>query len=144
MKEKKNLWSVLWVIEFAVGLAPATAFLYLGGILYAALFTTLPKLLSHPEPAALKDFFRMTVIVVGGGLGLISIVMAFQPHRLRRRAQLKIVALVFGCAGVLAEALYVQSVGFWVAWNPGMMWILLGPVVVGAHCAYRVFLQRRT
>ena len=140
--KNKNLWSVLWKIEFAVALLPAAFFTFASGVSYFALLAV--ELVSKGHAMALKTFFDITVMVVGGVSGLVSIGMAFEPDRLRRNVRLRMIAVAFGCAGILAEILYLQSIGSKEASNPVMLWIFLGPVVVGGHCAYRVFSQHET
>ena len=140
--KRENLWSVLWIVEVAVGLLPAGIILLTGVASYLPLLMIASGLVGDRDPVFLKTFFHITVMVVGGMLGLLSIGMAFDPNRLRRSACLRMMAVAFGCAGILAEILFAQSGGG----TPNLfrLWVLLGPVLVGAHCAYRVFWQHET
>lgn len=137
---RQRLLSILWAIEMIVGVLPAIVVLGMGMISYLVLLQVVPQLLHSGETAALRTFLLATGTMVGGILGIVAILMAYRPDKLRQRPQRKRLAIVFAGAGLCAEVLYFTSGGLgdvsshWLA-----RWVMLGPLVVGAHCAYRVF-----
>lgn len=123
-----------------MGVLPAIVVLAMGMISYLVLLQVVPQLLHSGETAALRTFLLATGTMVGGILGIAAILMAYRPEKLRQRPQQKRLTIVFACAGLCAEVLYFTSGGLgdvsshWLA-----RWVMLGPLVVGAHCAYRLF-----
>jgi hypothetical protein len=80
--------------------------------------------------------------MIGGILGMLAILMAYRPEKLRQSPRRKRLAIVFGCAGICAEVLYFVSGGSRdVSSHFLARWVMLGPVVVGIHCAYRVYVH---
>jgi hypothetical protein len=79
-------------------------------------------------------------MVVGGMMGLAGVGLTLWPERLHRSPLLKRVAILLGCAGVLAEGLYAAKEGpVAIVTNAFSLWVVLGPLIVGIHCLYRVF-----
>jgi len=107
---------------------------------YFFLLWTLPDLLMHPQAAVLQTFALITAMLGGGSLGLLAIGMALCPEVLRRDRTRKKLALVFACAGLAAELLYVHFVGLrHVLANAFSIWMLTGPIVFGIHLLYRIY-----
>ena len=76
----------------------------------------------------------------GGSLGFLAIGMALCPEVLRRDRKRKKLALVFACAGLAAELLYVRFDGLrHVLTNAFSIWMLTGPIVFGIHLLYRIY-----
>ena len=137
---RQRLLSILWGIEIIVGVLPAIIMLGMGLISYLVLLQVVPQLLPNGETAALRTVFLATGTTVGGILGVASILMAYRPETLRQRPKRKRLAVVFACAGICAETLYLMSGGMHdVSSHLLACWVTLGPLIVGAHCAYRVF-----
>lgn len=139
-QKKETFWSVLWVLEIMVALFPAGLLMVTAGVSYVFLLTVVPKLVQDPNPAAVTLFLRITFMFVGGILGLASLVMAFDPDLLRSNLRLRGAAVVFAFAGICAEGVYVLSEGLpATASSLFATWAMLGPLLLGIHCAYRVF-----
>jgi peptidoglycan/LPS O-acetylase OafA/YrhL len=139
MNREKAL-SVLWGLELIIGLGPAVMTLFAGFVSYFALLTRLPQLLHQANPMMLKSFFYITVMIIGGILGFISIIMAANPEQLRLRKRRRAITIAFGCAGIAASITFflVDAQGF-SSHNPLVYWVAFGPLLVGIHCAWRVF-----
>jgi len=136
---RQRLFSVLWIIELIVGLFPIAMVLLASIPSYILLLTILPKLLLNWDAAALRSFLTIIAMILCGTLGLTGITIA-SAERLRRDPRLKRLAVLFGCAGVAAETIYVLNEGFRAtASNPFTLWALLGPLIIGLHCLYRSF-----
>lgn len=139
---RERVLSILWGIEIIVGVLPAIIVLGMGLISYLVLLQVVPQLLRSGETAAMGTVFLTTGTMVGGLLGVVSILMAYRPATLRQRPKRKRLAVVFACAGVCAEVLYFVSGGLHdVSSHLLARWVMLGPLVVGVHCAYRVFVH---
>jgi hypothetical protein len=137
---RQRVLSVLWAVEFIVGLVPAVVMLGMGLVSYVILLQVVPRLLHSGESAALRTFLLATGTAVGGILGIVAILMAYRPERLRQNAGRKRIAIIFACAGLMAELLYFTNGGLGdVSSHLLAGWVMLGPLIVGAHCAYRVF-----
>jgi len=107
---------------------------------YFFLLWTLPDLLMHPQAAALQTFALITAMLGGGSLGLLAIGMALCPEVLQQNRTRKKLALVFACAGLAAELLYVHFAGLrHVLTNAFSIWMLTGPMVLGIHLLYRIY-----
>jgi hypothetical protein len=137
---RQRILSVLWALEFIVGLIPAVVMLGMGFVSYAVVLQVVPRLLHSGESAALRTFLLATGTIVGGILGIIGILMAYRPERLRQNAGRKRIAIMFACAGLGAELLYLSNGGLGDVSSHFLAgWVMLGPMIVGGHCAYRVF-----
>jgi hypothetical protein len=137
--------STLWVLEVIIGVLPATIVLAASLFSYVLLLATVPELLAHPDPgakAALHTVLLTAGMIVGGTLGLVAIAMAFNPDELRSRPRMRRVASLFGCAGVVALVGLVVDEGRRI--NVYELLVLLGPLIVGLHCLYRVFRTNST
>jgi hypothetical protein len=139
----QRLFGALWVTELIVGLLPAFVTLCAGFFSYALVVPVLlPHLLtSSPDGfVALRTFLLLSGVVIGGILGLTGIWLALRPERLHRSPLLKYAAILFSCAGLLAEGLYAATEGTReITSNVFPLWVVLGPLIVGIHCFYRVF-----
>ena len=137
---RHRLLSVLWGIEIAAGVIPAVVLLTMSLVPYLVTLPAMPSMLVSGNWAIVRSAIVLNGTMVGGILGITAILMAYRPDKLRQRPQRKRLAIVFACAGLCAEMLYFTSGGLgdvsshWLA-----RWVMLGPLVVGAHCAYRVF-----
>jgi len=110
------------------------------GFSYFFLLWVLPDLLMHPQAAAVQTFALITAMLGGGSLGFLAIGMALCPEVLRRDRKRKKLALVFACAGLAAELLYVRFDGLrHVLTNAFSIWMLTGPIVFGIHLLYRIY-----
>jgi hypothetical protein len=136
---RERLYSLLWTAEIVAGVLPAAGVLVVSLVPYVITLPAMPSMI-------LNGFWRSAVVLngtmLGGISGIIAILMASRPDRLHDRPKLKRVAIVLGCAGICAEILYLIDGGlrdvashFWAAW------VALGPIVVGIHCAVRVFVS---
>jgi peptidoglycan/LPS O-acetylase OafA/YrhL len=140
LMNRQRVLSILWAIEILAGVLPAIVVLGMAMISYVVLLEVVPQLLHRGETAALRTYVLATGTIVGGVLGIAAILIAYRPEKLRRRPRRKRLAIAFGCAGLCAEVLYFTNGGLgdvsshWLA-----RWVMLGPLVVGVHCAYRVF-----
>jgi hypothetical protein len=77
-----------------------------------------------------------------GFLGLWTGVL-LGPAGLCRRPRLKRIAILFGCAGILVDVPVLVAYGVMTIRNFDpeqlfMDWMLLGPLIVGIHCFYRL------
>src|SRR5581483_6512981 len=143
---KRPDWAfALRVLEIALGLCPAIIFVIAASIPYV--FAVLALLLSFfygpsdPDTsAAITSLLQISAMVFGGILGLVSIGLLSDVARFHNSRTRRVVAVVFGCAGLTAEMMFVAQGGMhtgkldWLT-----VWILGGPVVVGIHFAYRAF-----
>jgi hypothetical protein len=136
---RERLYSLLWTAEIVAGVLPATGVLVVSLVPYVITLPAMPSMI-------LNGSWRSAVVLngtmLGGISGIIAILMASRPHKLHDRPKLKRIAIVLGCAGICAEILYLIDGGlrdvashFWAAW------VALGPIVVGIHCAARVFVS---
>lgn len=133
------------VVEIALGLCPAI-FLLLAGTPYLFVLVLLP--FTHPpdpgRSAAISLFARISAMVVGGILGLVSIGLLSNVAGIRNSRTRRVLAVVFGCAGLAAEIMFVlQDRIPGRGPNLATVWILTGPIVVGTHFAHRAFRQNR-
>jgi hypothetical protein len=139
---RQRLLAVLWAIEIIVGVLPAIATLGISLVSYLVLLQVVPQLLQRGEMPALRTFLLASGTILGGILGIVAILMAYRPEKLRQSPRRKRLAIVFGCAGVCAELLYFVSGGLHdISSHLLARWVILGPLVVGVHCAYRVFVH---
>ena len=137
--QRQRLSSLLWTIEVVLGLLPSAVLLLISMPSYLLLLTVLPRIVQD-HGAALRSFLSITAMFLGGILGLTAIAMACSPNRLRRSPRLRLLALLFACAGVAAETVCIAEEGFRVTGsNLFMVWVLLGPLIIGLHCLYRIF-----
>ena len=83
-------------------------------------------------------------MVVGGILGLVSIGLLSDVAGIRKSRTRRVVAVVFGCAGLAAEIMFVLLDRI-PGRGPDLLtvWILAGPIVVGTHFAYRALVHCR-
>jgi hypothetical protein len=114
-----------------------------GGLIpYLMAMSAVLSALHELNAAVLTTAIVLNGTMIGGILGIAAILMAYRPPRLRENAKLKRRAIIFSCAGLGAAALYVTSEGLTnVMSNVFKSWIIVGPLLVGVHCAYRVFLS---
>ncbi|MFZ0817296.1 MAG: hypothetical protein WAM78_17370 [Candidatus Sulfotelmatobacter sp.] len=139
---RQRLLAVLWASELAAGVLPAAIMVIVGLVPYLVTLPAMPSMLLSGDVRVMWSAIVLNGTMVGGILGIVAILMAYRPEKLRANSKLKRRAIVFGCAGVCAEVLYLTSGGLAnVRSNMFARWIMLGPAVVGAHCAYRVFMQ---
>jgi hypothetical protein len=139
---RRRLFEALWVMELIIGLLPAFAVLSASLLSYAFLVPILlPHLLTKsPSSTALRTILLLSGMVLGGIMGLTGIGLSLWPERLHRSPRLKRTAILLGCAGILAEALYTATDGpRAIASNAFSLWVVVGPLIVGGHCLYRVF-----
>jgi uncharacterized membrane protein YpjA len=130
--------SPLFILEAVACLLPAIFSMIASSASYFFLLWTLPDLLMHPQAAVLQTFSLITAMLGGGYLGLFAIGMALYPEVLQRNRTRKKLALVFACAGLAAELLYVHFEGLrHVLTNAFSIWMLIGPMVFGIHLLYR-------
>ena len=136
---RRDLFETIWILEVVLGLAPAIFTVLAGMASYAVLLPVLPALITDPQTSAMRRISLITVMLVGGILGLTGIAMALQPRTLRGRPKLKATALAFALMGILAEVCYVVEEG-WTSVTSSVfsLWVLLGPLFVGVHCLYRL------
>jgi sulfite exporter TauE/SafE len=127
-----------WMTELIVGLLPAFLTLCAGFMSYIIMVPfVVPHLLERTDGfVVLRTFLVLSGMVIGGILGLIGIWLALLWPELPHRSPLKYVAILFTCAGLLAEGLYVAKEG---VSNIFSLWVVLGPLIVGVHCLYRVY-----
>lgn len=141
--DRQRLFEALWITELIIGLLPAFVTLSAGLLSYVFL---LPILLPHlltkslDRAIALRTFLSLSGMVIGGISGLTGIGLALWPERLRRNPILKHAAILLGSAGILAEGLYAAKEGLRaITSNAFSLWVVLGPLIVGIHCLYRVY-----
>ncbi len=116
--------------------------LVVGLIPYLVTLPTLPSMLLSGDAAVVGSAIVLNGTMIGGILGMLAILMAYRPEKLRQSPRRKRLAIVFGCAGICAEVLYFVSGGSRdVSSHFLARWVMLGPVVVGIHCAYRVYVH---
>jgi hypothetical protein len=113
-----------------------------GLVPYVVAMSAVVFALHEVNTAVLTTVIVLNGTMIGGILGIAAILMAYRPHRLRENAKLKRRAMMFSCAGLGAAALYIASEGLTnVMSNLLKSWIIAGPLLLGVHCAYRVFLS---
>jgi hypothetical protein len=138
----ERVMSILWPIEFIAGLLPAAILIAVGLVPYVVATPAVISLLLKGDTAILKTAIVLNGTMIGGILGMAAILMAYRPERLRQNAKLKRRAIIFSFVGLCAATLYLISEGLTnVMSNVFRCWIVLGPLLLGAHCAYRVFLK---
>jgi hypothetical protein len=139
---RQRLFSILWTIEFIAGLLPAVVLIIVGFIPYLVATLAILSALEKADAAVLRTAIVLNGTMIGGILGIVAILMAYRPEKLRENPKLKRRAMIFSCAGLGAASLYVMSEGLSnVTSNGFQSWIIAGPVLLGAHCAYRVFMR---
>lgn len=139
---RQRLLSILWATEFIAGLLPAAILIIVGLIPYLVAIPAVLSALQEGDAAILRTAFLLNGTMIGGILGIAGILMAYRPDRLRENAKLRRRAMIFSCAGLGAAALYITSEGLTnVMSNVFKSWIIAGPLLLGAHCAYRVFIS---
>lgn len=129
--ERDKLISAVWLIAGLVVLAPAMLFILMGIVLSLALLPTLAKTLANPDRYTLTFIARTIAETAGGCAGLIAAWMGILiPQKLQRRPKLKRIFLVLACAGVAAISVYIPD----KAWRHSnlALWVVLGPVIIGA------------
>jgi peptidoglycan/LPS O-acetylase OafA/YrhL len=139
---RQRLFSILWAIEFIVGLLPAALLIVVGLVPYMVVTPALlyGLLKGEWDAAMVRTAIVLNGEMIGGILGLAAILIAYRPERLRQSSKLKRRAIIFACAGVCAAVLYLTSEGLNdVLSNVFACWIIAGPLLVGAHCLYHVF-----
>ena len=137
-----RLLSILWAIEFIVGLLPAAILIIVGIVPYLVSTPAVLSLLLKADPAIVRTAIVLNGTTIGGILGIAALLLSYRPDRLRRSAKLKRRAIIFASGGFCAAALYITSEGLTnVMSNAFKCWIIAGPLLVGAHCAYRVFVR---
>jgi hypothetical protein len=142
---RPRLLSILWAIEFIVGLLPAAILIIVGLVPYLVATPAVFSLLLKGDAAIVRTAMVLNGTMIGGILGIAALLMAYSPDRLRQSPKLKRRAIIFACGGVCAAALYLTSEGLTnVISNVFSCWIIAGPLLVGAHCSYRVFVRPRS
>jgi hypothetical protein len=143
---RQELHSALWIGELVVGLFPGAIMLFGGLIPFLFLLPIFPQvIIDRPDAATVRTFVAISIRVIGGILGFTAIFMSFNPVSLRSNPKRKWIAVLFGCFGILAEVVYVTQEGLNATIsNPYVLWALLGPLLVGMHCFYRVFRVQET
>jgi len=140
---RPRLLSILWATEFIVGLFPAAILMIVGIVPYLVSTPAVLPLLLKGDAAIVRTAIVLNGTMIGGILGIVALLMAYSPERLRQSSKLKRRSIMFACGGVCAAALYLTSEGFTkVISNVFKCWIIAGPLLVGAHCTYRVFVKR--
>jgi hypothetical protein len=141
---RTRLFSIIWAIEFIVGLLPAALVIVVGLVPYLVVTPAIlyGLLKGERDAAIVRTAIVLNGEMIGGILGIAAILMAYRPERLRQSAKLRRRAIVFACAGVCAAVLDLTSEGLTdVMSNVFACWIIAGPLLVGAHCWYHVFLK---
>jgi len=99
-------------------------------------------LASQGEASIVQTAIVLNGTMIGGILGIAAVLMAYRPERLRQSAKLRHRAMIFSSAGVCAAALYLTSEGLTNVLSSVLKcWIIAGPLLVGTHCACRVFVR---
>src|ERR1700730_8856921 len=136
---RQSTGSILWAIEVIAGLLPAVILLIVSLVPYVVMLPAVPSMLLSRDAAVVWSAIVLNGTVVGGVLGIVAILMAYRPERLRQSPKRKRLAVAFGCAGICAEALYFMSGGLSdVGSHLFARWVMLGPLIVGAHCVFRM------
>jgi hypothetical protein len=139
---RQRVMSILWPIEFIAGLLPAAILIVVGLVPYLVATPAVLFLLLKGDTAILRTAIVLNGTMIGGILGMAAILMAYRPERLRENAKLKRRAIIFSFVGLCAATLYLMSEGLAnVVSNVFKCWIIAGPLLLGAHCAYRVFVR---
>ncbi len=137
---RQRLFSILWAVEFMVGLLPAAILIVVGLVPYLVALPAVLSLLLNGDAVIVRTAIVLSGTMIGGILGIAAILMAYRPDRLRQSPKLKRRAVIFACAGVCSAALYLTSEGLTnVMSSVFKCWIIAGPLLIGAHCSYRVF-----
>lgn len=141
-----KLAHALWVAELAIAVFPSAALLILGLFPYLTVVLALPAALAQGDFQAAGPLTLLTIMIFGGTLGLIAIIMARNPAKLRTQPRRLVRAAMFGIAGLCAEVAYCFSVGQIDLTSHAFLtiWTILGPLIVGAHIVYRVAISPRS
>ncbi len=136
--ERGKLVSAAWLIAGFVALAPAMLFILMGILFSLTLLPTLAKTLANPDRYTLTFIARTIAETIGGCAGLIAAWMGILiPEKLQRRPKLKRIFLVLACAGLAAISVYIPDKGW--RHQTLALWVVLGPVIIGACGLCRVF-----
>jgi hypothetical protein len=139
---RQRLLSILWATELIVGLSPAAFLIVIGLVPYLVATPAVFPLLLKGDASIVKTAIVLNGTMIGGILGIAAVLMAYRPERLRQSAKLRHRAMIFSCTGVCAAALYVTSEGLTNVLSSVLKcWIIAGPLLVGTHCACRVFVK---
>lgn len=123
-----------------MGVVPAVIVLVIGLVPYLVALPAYFSMFLSGDRAVVRSAIVLNGTMIGGVLGIIAILMAYGPEKLRGNPKRKRIAIIFGCAGLCAEVLYFASGGVGdVSSHLLARCVMLGPLIVGAHCAYRVF-----
>jgi hypothetical protein len=135
----------LWVIEAVLGALPATiyALFWLG---WSVWITVVRRSDVLRDPRLLLDlFFPYIAVAIATILGLLSLWtgVLLAPSELGQRPRLRLILILLFCAGMLVDVPFLVLFGVSTLRNFAveqtlMIWVLLGPLVVGIHCFYRV------
>jgi len=141
---RQRLLTIFWALEFFVGLLPAVVLLLVSLLPYLVSLPAVLSLLLDGNPAVVWSAIVLNGTMIGGIFGIAALLMAYRPETLRHSRKLKRRAIVFACAGICSEVLYLTSGGLTnVTTNVFALWIVAGPLLLGTHCAYRVFAAPR-
>jgi hypothetical protein len=136
---RQRLFSILWAVEFILGVLPAAVLLIVSFVPYLVMLPAVPSMLFSGNGTVVRSAIVLNGTMIGGILGIVAILMAYRPEKLRQSPKRTRLSIVFGCAGICAEALYFMSGGLSdVGSHVFARWAMLGPLIVGAHCAFRV------
>jgi|SRR5580700_11547878 hypothetical protein len=139
---RQRLLSILWAIEFIAGLLPAVILIVVGFFPYLVAAPAVLSGLLKGDAMIWRTAIVLNGTMIGGILGIAATLMAYRPERLRQNAKLKRRAVFFSFLGLCAAALYLTSEGLTsVMSNVLKCWIIAGPLLLGSHCAYRVFVR---
>jgi hypothetical protein len=137
---RQRLLSILWATELIVGLSPAALLIVIGLVPYLVAIPVVFSMLLKGDASIVQTAIVLNGTMIGGILGIAAVLMAYRPERLRQSAKLRHRAIIFSCTGVCAAALYVTSEGLTNVLSSVLKcWIIAGPLLVGTHCACRVF-----
>jgi hypothetical protein len=121
------LFSILWVVEIAAGMLPAFILFIVSLVPFLVMVPTLPSMLLSGNSAASWSAIVLSGMMIGGILGIIAVLMAYRPERLRDSPKRRRLAVVFGCAGICAEVLYFirgeHMMSRRTSWRSGSCWV---------------------
>jgi len=119
--------------------------LVLSFVPYLMAIPAFPTMLLSGNLAEVRSALVINGTMVGGALGIVSILMAYDPERLRQNQRRKRLAMIFAGSGVCALLLYFANGGANDSSSHLLArWVVLAPLAVGIHCLYRVFSPRNT
>jgi hypothetical protein len=142
---RTRLHQVLWVIEAVVGALPGTVFALASVVWFFSLGVSYRSDVMRYPVSVLRVFFPFIAIAIATTMGFLGLWtgVLLGPAGLCRRPRLKRIAILFGCAGILVDVPVLVAYGVMTIRNFDpeqlfMDWMLLGPLIVGIHCFYRL------